>query len=58
VTNAGEEGLGTRHGKMGGIALTFGGSVEFVKYSKWKELSTSPVKNELWCNPGKDDGRF
>ena len=52
------EGLGTRHGNIGGIVLAFSGSVEFVKYSKWTRLSASPEKNELWCNPGKDDGRF
>ncbi len=52
------EGLGTRHGKMGGVVLTFSGSVEFVQYSKWNDLSTSTVKNELWCNPAKEDGRF
>jgi type II secretory pathway pseudopilin PulG len=27
------EGLGTRHGKLGGVVLTFSGSVEFVKYA-------------------------
>jgi len=52
------EGLGTRHGKkLGGIALTFSGSVEFVRHSKWKEMAASLQKNQLWCNPGTDDGR-
>ena len=27
------EGLGTRHGKLGGVVLTFSGSVEFVTYA-------------------------
>jgi len=52
------EGLGTRHGKIGGVVLTFSGSVEFIKYSKWTQLSASTEKNELWCNPGMDNGRF
>ena len=41
------EGLGTRHGKNGGVVLTFSGSVEFVKYTTWASLSTSPGKNRL-----------
>jgi len=52
------EGLGTRHGKTGGVVLTFSGSVEFVKYAKWATLAASTEKNELWCNPGRDDGRY
>ena len=51
------EGLGTRHGKkLGGIALTFSGSVEFIKHDDWKTWAASPVKNQLWCNPGTADG--
>jgi hypothetical protein len=46
------EGLGRRHGKIGGIVLGFGGHTEWVKYRKWTELSANPLKNELWCSPG------
>ena len=50
------EGLGTRHGKIGGVVLTFCGSVEFVKYSKWATLATRPHKNRLWWHPGTESG--
>ena len=50
------EGLGTCHGKMGGVVLTCSGSVEFVKYAKWATLAASPDKNRFWCNPGTDSG--
>jgi prepilin-type N-terminal cleavage/methylation domain-containing protein len=46
------EGLGHRHGKIGGIVLAFGGHVMFVQYRKWWTLSFSPTANELWCCPG------
>ncbi len=46
------EGLGHRHGKIGGIVLAFGSHVLFVQYAKWAKLSASPTRNELWCSPG------
>ena len=53
-----DEGLGTRHGKkLGGIGLTFSGSVEFIKHDDWKVWAASLQKNQLWCNPGTADGR-
>jgi len=52
-----DEGLGTRHGKLGGIVLTFSGSVEFVKYSKRTALAGSTEKNQLWCNSDAVSGR-
>jgi len=50
------EGLGRRHGKIGGIVLAFGGHVVFIKYKDWTRLSAEPVANDLWCNPGKTPG--
>ena len=49
-------GLGTRHGKTGGIVLVVSGSVTFVKYAKWAAQAKDPNKNELWCNPGTVNG--
>jgi prepilin-type N-terminal cleavage/methylation domain-containing protein len=50
-------GLGTRHGKIGGIALVVSGSVQFVKYPVWAALAKDTInKNELWCNPGTGNG--
>ncbi len=46
------EGLGRRHGKIGGIVLAFGGHTQWVKYRNWTLLSQSPNFNELWCSPG------
>jgi len=46
------EGLGHRHGKIGGIVLAFGAHCQFVGYQKWVRLSQSQFKNELWCSPG------
>ena len=51
------ETIDRRHGKIGGIVLTVGGSVEFVKYADWTTLSADPKKNRLWCNPGTANGR-
>ena len=46
------EGLGHRHGKIGGIVLAFGSHTLWVKYRNWTILSQSKYKNELWCSPG------
>jgi prepilin-type N-terminal cleavage/methylation domain-containing protein len=51
-----KEGLGRRHGKIGGIVLGFGGHVIFVKYSDWTRMSSESVCNDLWCNPGTTPG--
>jgi prepilin-type N-terminal cleavage/methylation domain-containing protein len=50
------EGLGRRHGKIGGIVLAFGGHVVFIKYKEWTRLSTETVANDLWCNPATPPG--
>ena len=50
------EGLGRRHGKMGGIVLGFGGHVTFVKYKDWTRMSSESVANDLWCNPSSTSG--
>jgi prepilin-type N-terminal cleavage/methylation domain-containing protein len=51
-------GLGTRHDKRGGLVVTACGSVEFVTYTVWANLSLSPDKNQVWCDPGKANGRY
>ena len=50
------EGLGRRHGKLGGIVLAFGGHVVFVKYNEWTRLSSESTANDLWCNPSTTPG--
>jgi prepilin-type N-terminal cleavage/methylation domain-containing protein len=50
------EGLGRRHGKLGGIVLAFGGHVVFVKYNEWTRLSAESTANDLWCNPSTTPG--
>jgi prepilin-type N-terminal cleavage/methylation domain-containing protein len=49
-------GLGTRHGKIGGVVLNFSGSVVFVKAKAWEIEAKDPRKNRLWCNPGTSNG--
>jgi len=51
------EGLGTLHGKSGGVMLQVGGSTEFVLMTRFKSLSTDPNKNVLWWNPLTTNGR-
>ncbi len=50
------EGLGRRHGKIGGIVLAFGGHVVFVKYKDWTRMSAETTANDLWCNPSTTPG--
>jgi prepilin-type N-terminal cleavage/methylation domain-containing protein len=50
-------GLGTRHGKVGGVVLGISGNVQFVKYKDWASQAKSTTKNSLWCNPVTADGR-
>ncbi len=49
-------GLGTRHGKVGGIVLVISGSVQFVQYKTWANEAKDVFKNRLWCNPGTANG--
>ena len=49
-------GLGTRHGKSGGIVVVVSGSVQFVKYALWLGLCQQTEKNQPWCNPGSANG--
>jgi prepilin-type N-terminal cleavage/methylation domain-containing protein len=48
--------LGRRHGKVGGIVQVVSGSVQIVKYTTWATIAKDPNKNQLWCNPGSDNG--
>jgi len=50
-------GLGTRHGKAGGVVLGIAGNVQFVKYTDWAAQALSTTKNAVWCNPGTANGR-
>jgi prepilin-type N-terminal cleavage/methylation domain-containing protein len=50
-------GLGTRHGKIGGIVLTFSGSVTFVQYSWWLAQAQQTTANQLYCYPGTGNGQ-
>lgn len=50
------EGIGRRHGKIGGVMLSFDGHVEFLKYNVFQAEQNSPVKNRLWCNPATSNG--
>jgi prepilin-type N-terminal cleavage/methylation domain-containing protein len=49
-------GVGTRHGKKGGIVLNVTGSVVFVRSNVWYVESHDSSKNRLWCNPGTANG--
>jgi prepilin-type N-terminal cleavage/methylation domain-containing protein len=49
-------GLGTRHGKKGGLVLGYSGQVLFVKVVDWTRMAADPQKNQLWCNPGSSNG--
>jgi prepilin-type N-terminal cleavage/methylation domain-containing protein len=49
-------GLGTRHGKVGGVVLNVSGSVMFVRSNAWWAEAKDPAKNRLWCNPGTANG--
>ena len=51
-------GLGTRHDKRGGLVVTACGTVEFVTFAVWTKLGEATVKNQVWCNPGKANGRY
>ena len=51
------EGLGPLHNKSGGIMLQVGGSTEFVLVTRFKALSNSLNKDELWWNPATQNGR-
>jgi len=50
-------GLGTRHGKKGGIVLAVDGHVEMVKYVIWKKEVAETIKNRVWCVPDSTNGR-
>jgi len=50
-------GLGLRHGKVGGIILSFDGHVEFMKAAAWKAESELSIANRMYCVPGSTTGR-
>jgi prepilin-type N-terminal cleavage/methylation domain-containing protein len=54
---SGDQDLGKRHGKKGGIMLCFDSHVEFLRLDVFKEEQVKTDKNRLWCNPGTGNGR-
>ncbi len=50
--------LGTRHDKTGGLVVTACASVTFVTTNLWDRLARSTEKNQVWCDPGKANGRY
>ena len=49
-------GLGIRHGKVGGIILSFDGHIEFMKSKAWFGEGNLPVANRMFCVPGSATG--
>jgi prepilin-type N-terminal cleavage/methylation domain-containing protein len=49
--------LGILHGKQGANTMVVDGSAAFVKAVAFNQLSASPDKNQLWCNPTSVNGR-
>ncbi|MBU6410353.1 MAG: hypothetical protein KGR98_08190, partial [Verrucomicrobia bacterium] len=49
------EGVSTRH-YQGGIEATFGGQVDYVRFTDWYKDVAFPGKNRLWCYPNSADG--
>ncbi len=54
---SGDQDLGKRHGKKGGVMLGFGGHVEFLRYDVFREEQNNAQKNRLWCSPATTNGR-
>lgn len=54
---SGDQDLGKRHGRKGGIVLGFGGHVEFLRYEVFTKEQNNPAKNRLWCSPASENGR-
>ena len=50
------EGVSRRH-LQGAMSGAFDGSVAFMKFKTWYELSDQKAKNRLWCFPRSADGR-
>jgi len=49
--------LGILHSKKGGNTMIVDGSAAFMKAATFDQLSASPNKNQLWCNPTSSNGR-
>jgi prepilin-type N-terminal cleavage/methylation domain-containing protein len=50
--------LGTRHDKRGGLVVMACGAVTFVTTNVWNRLAASNDRNQVWCDPGKANGRY
>jgi len=51
-----DENTSTRHGNVAPYAA-FDGSARFIPLSVWNAKVAQPVKNEMWCFPGSNNGR-
>ena len=49
------EGVSGRH-TQGGIQVTFGGTVNYVRLTDWKREMAETNRNRLWCYPNSPDG--
>jgi prepilin-type N-terminal cleavage/methylation domain-containing protein len=52
-----DEPVSKRH-QQGGIQAAFDGSVSYIRFVDWSELSAETNRNRLWCWPGSADGRY
>lgn len=52
-----DEPVSKRH-QQGGIQAAFDGSVSYIRFVDWSELSAETNRNRLWCWPGNADGRY
>jgi prepilin-type N-terminal cleavage/methylation domain-containing protein len=53
---SGDQDLGKRHGKKGGIMLSFDGHVEFLRHEVFRQEQNLKTKNRLWCSPATSNG--
>jgi prepilin-type N-terminal cleavage/methylation domain-containing protein len=49
------EGVSARH-TQGGIQMTFGGTVNYVRHDTWQREIAETNRNRLWCYPDTADG--
>ncbi len=51
------EPVSQRH-QQGGIQAAFDGSVSYIRFVDWNQLSAETNRNRLWCWPGSPTGRY
>lgn len=50
-------GLAIRHGKQATVGYA-GGHAALIEHAEYARLASETVRNDIWCNPNKPDGRF